>query len=243
MGFTDPLHPPIVHIPIGLVIGALVLFVVALVYRRERLILTARHLSILALVFVFPTILLGVFDWIHFYRGALISAIIIKMVLAGALLVLLGIGIILGGEAKVYRAALSLVYICSFALVVALGYFGASLVYGHGAAQAPSSSIGLSGSPPPAPSPSSSAFGKGGEGETLFESNCASCHPGGGNVVEPRLPIRGSGKLASLEGFRAFLRAPRMPDGKAGNMPAFGESALSADHVEDLYAYLRTEFE
>lgn len=235
MGFSDPLHPPIVHIPIGLVIGALVFFVLGAVFRRERLVLTARHVSILALIFVFPTILFGVFDWIHFFHGAMIPAIKIKMLLAGALLVLLGLGIILGGEAKPRVAVMALVYLLSLFAVVALGYFGATLVYGRGAVVAQSSTIGVSEAPPlRARKPS--------EGEALFAADCRSCHAGGGNAIEPKLPVRGSRRLAGIESFAAFLRAPTMPDGRRGAMPAFGEDGLDADRVKELYAFVIREF-
>ena len=248
LGFTDPLHTPIVHIPIGLVIGAFVLFVVALLFKRERLVVTARHLSILAFIFVFPTILFGVFDWIHFFHGAMIPAIKIKMLLAGILLVFLGIGIVLGGEAKPHRVAFSIVYLCSFLLVVGLGYFGAGLVFRHAEAAQQVSRIGVSEAPSsPSPSVSPQAKGEsaseiGSEGAALFQSNCASCHPGGSNIIEASLPIKGSKRLASLETFQGFIRAPTMPDGKAGAMPSFGEGALSVDQVQELYSYLRTAF-
>ncbi len=248
LGFTDPLHTPIVHIPIGLVIGAFVLFVVALLFKRERLVVTARHLSILAFVFVFPTILFGVFDWIHFFHGAMIPAIKVKMLLAGILLVFLGIGIVLGGEAKPHRIALLIVYFCSFLLVVGLGYFGASLVFRHVEVAAQSPGIGVS--EPPSSSPTSksppakgeSASEIGSEGAAIFQANCVSCHPGGSNIIEASLPIKGSKRLAALETFQGFVRAPTMPDGKAGAMPPFGESAISVDQVRELYSYLRTAF-
>ena len=69
-GFTDPLHAPLTHIPIGLVIGAFLFFLVAVIFNRKNLITTARHAAILAFIFVFPTILFGVLDWLHFFRGA-----------------------------------------------------------------------------------------------------------------------------------------------------------------------------
>ena len=72
-GFTDPLHAPITHIPIGLVIGAFLFFLVAIIFGKKNLLSTARHVSILAFLFVFPTILFGVFDWLHFFKGAFIQ--------------------------------------------------------------------------------------------------------------------------------------------------------------------------
>jgi mono/diheme cytochrome c family protein len=235
LGFTDPLHPPIVHVPIGLVIGAFVFLAVALLFKRGQLVLTARHASILALVFAVPSILFGVFDWIHFYHAAPIPAIRIKMALAAVLLVLLTLGIVLGGKGKSRNAALVVVYAFSLLDVVALGYFGASLIYSRGpAASAPSA---VSAAAPAAATPVGFEAGR-----TLFADNCQACHPGGGNSVYPKLPVTGSRRLASLALFESFVRAPAMPDGKGGDMPPFGTAALDAAQVKDLYAYVSVQF-
>jgi uncharacterized membrane protein len=237
IGFTDPLHPPIVHVPIGLVIGALAFFAIALLFKRKLLVMTARQVSILALVFVFPSILFGVFDWIHFYHGAMIPAIRIKMGLAAALLVLLGLGIILGSEVRLRSAAMAIIYGLSFVAVLGLGYYGASLVYGRGALVAQSSSIGVAAAP-------SAIEAKKGEpgGKALFEANCQACHAGGGNSIVASLPIKGSKRLAGLEAFERFLRAPAMPDGKPGDMPPFDEDTLADGQAKELYGFLKAEF-
>ena len=101
-GFNEPLHSPITHMPIGLTVGALLFFLVAVIFKRKQLVLTARHASILAFIFVFPTVMLGVMDWIHFYHAALITPIKIKMALASLALIVLGAGIILGSEIKLH---------------------------------------------------------------------------------------------------------------------------------------------
>lgn len=89
-----------------------------------------------------------------------------------------------------------------------------------------------------APAPRS---GDGTAGAELFESHCASCHRGGGNVVVPLLPLEGSKKLADFQSFLAFIRDPRMPDGSVGAMPSFGESSLSDEQARLLYKYLLAE--
>ncbi len=231
LGFSDPLHAPIVHIPIGLVIGALVFFVVALIFKRKQLILTARHASILGLVFAFPSILFGVLDWIHFYHAKMIPAIQIKIALAAILLVLLSLGIFLGGKAKIHNAVMVAIYSLSFVAVVALGYFGATLVYG-----------GFSQTSSKVSSSSASAPAGYAQGQALFAANCQACHQGGGNSNVASLPVKGSKRLASLETFDRFLRAPAMPDGKGGDMPAYGTDALSAAQVKDLYAFASADF-
>src|SRR5271157_2338875 len=122
LGFTDPLHAPLTHIPIGLVISAFLLFLVAVIFGKKNLITTARHVSILAFIFVFPTILFGVFDWLHFYKGALIQPIKMKMILASILLVALAIGIIIGSELKVHAAPMIVLYGIAFLAVIGLGW-------------------------------------------------------------------------------------------------------------------------
>jgi mono/diheme cytochrome c family protein len=219
-GFDEPLHSPITHMPIGLVVGALIFFLVAVIFKRRQLAFSARHASILALVFAFPTILLGIFDWIHYYNGILLPAIKIKMILAGFVLVLLGAGIFLGGKAKASSFWMMVIYALSFLAVAGLGYFGAGVVYGRGGSA------------------------KGGEafqrGQDTFASNCQACHGNGGNVMDASLPIKGSKRLESLTAFKAFVRAPSRSDGSAGEMPAFPPDMIPDAGLEDLHAYVST---
>jgi mono/diheme cytochrome c family protein len=239
LGFTDPLHAPITHLPIGLVTGALLFFLVAVIFNRRVLVLTARHVSILAFIFVFPTILFGVLDWMHFFRAALIAPIKIKMILAAVVLVVLAAGIILGSEVKVRTVPQLVLYALAFVSVVGLGYYGAKLVYGEWAPRKISAEAPAGGQPaaPSAPAGQQAAFAAGAK---LFAADCQSCHPGGGNVIDAKLPVKGSKRLASQQAFVAFIRAPTMPDGSAGSMPPFGEEAISAKQAADLYVYVST---
>jgi uncharacterized membrane protein len=132
LGFNEPLHSPITHMPIGLTVGALIFFSVAILFKRKNLVLTARHASILAFIFVFPTILLGVFDWVHFYHATLYTPIKIKMGLAGLALCILGTGIILGSEIKLHTVSMAIVYAAAFLVMTGLGYLGSGIIYGKG---------------------------------------------------------------------------------------------------------------
>jgi mono/diheme cytochrome c family protein len=246
LGYDRPIHGLLSPMPIGLATGALLFFAAALLFKRRSLALSARHVSILALAFAVPVILFGAFDWIHFYHGAFTSAIKIKMGLSLALLVLLGAGIIAGGEAKPRGLLMLAIYVLSFAAVAALGLYGSSIAYSGGGGE--TLAIGLSEAPRKAPqkpserldSPRAEAAGeeKGEAGEAIFESDCAGCHPGGENVIVASLPIKGSKRLAGLEAFRKFLRSPAMPDGKAGDMPPFAVEALGDDKVSALYSFV-----
>ena len=232
-GFTDPLHAPFTHIPIGLVIGAFLFFLVAIIFGRKNLITTARHVSILAFLFVFPTILFGVFDWLHYYKGALIEPIKIKMILASVVLVVLAIGIIIGSEIKVHAAPMIGLYGLAFLAVIGLGYYGARLVPGvyamaaGGAAPAGQTAVQTS-------TQAAAVL----PGQRVFNDNCASCHPNGGNVIEAKLTLKGSKKLQGQDIFTAFIRAPKMPDGKEGQMPPFPADQITDAQSGDLYTYI-----
>jgi len=76
------------------------------------------------------------------------------------------------------------------------------------------------------------------QGESIFNASCMVCHANGGNVIEPRFPLRGSQKLSDFRTFLSFIRNPKMPDGSAGSMPAFPESRLSDEETKQLYNYL-----
>lgn len=229
LGFDEPLHSPITHMPIGLVVGALVFFLVAILFKRRSLILSARHASILALVFAFPTILLGVFDWMHFYHGVLMPAIKIKMGLAGGVLVLLGAGIILGSEVKLKTIWMTVIYALSFVAVMGLGWLGAGIIYGRSF-----------GSPTAATSSAQPGQAPGPDGRAVFAANCQSCHGNGGNAIDPAYPLKGSNYLSSLGDFTAFVRKPVTRDGSSGAMPPFPEESLGESEVAALYSYARS---
>jgi mono/diheme cytochrome c family protein len=226
IGFTDPPHALLTHMPIGLITGALLFFLVAVIFRRKVLVPTARHVFILAFIFIFPTILFGVLDWLHYFKGVLMTPIKFKIGLAAAVLVITGAGVILGSELKVHTIPQMVLYALAFVCVVGLGYFGAKLVYGGWSGE---------GATTDAPAGQEAAYASGSE---AFAANCQACHPKGGNAVYPSLPLKGSQRLASLEGFTAFLRSPTMPDGSPGSMPPFGEELISSRQAEDLYLYV-----
>ena len=79
IGYNHPIHPPVTHISVGMVIGAFLFALVANLMRHERLALTARHCILLAMIGLFPTALLGYMDWQHRYGGAWLFPIKIKI--------------------------------------------------------------------------------------------------------------------------------------------------------------------
>lgn len=246
IGYDDPLHPPMTHFPIGLTAGAFLFLLVAILLKKKQLEPSARHAAILAFIFVFPTILFGVLDWIHFYRAVLMPAIVVKMVLSGVVILSLGAVVLFGGKAKLHNAWLALLLALAFIAMIGLGYFGAGIIYGRNVSMAkpaatsaaPAVGAGTQGAPSQgmsaAISPNSPEFAR---GRDLFAANCAGCHVNGRNVIVASLPVKTSTKLASLGTFSAFVRSPSMPDGSAGQMPAYDSSALTDKQLADIYDY------
>lgn len=129
VGFTHPLHPALTHIPMGMVMGCFFFGIVAWYFKKQDLRKTALHSSILALIFIFPTIVAGVLDWQYFYGGIMQPLIIIKMVLAVVLTVLLAISIKMNlGTAS--NKNLFIIYALCLACATGLGFSGGEMVYG-----------------------------------------------------------------------------------------------------------------
>jgi uncharacterized membrane protein len=217
LGFRDPIHPPLTHITIGVVAAALVFGLLAWVWRQPFLARAARYCLVMAWVSLFPTVLLGLMDWQHWYQGGWPQPIFIKICLAACLFLVLSLGMILVVTGRVESRALPAIYLVAFFTVMGLGYFGGRLVFGGRA---------------PAVPPKLEA------GRRLFQNHCMACHPNLGNAILPDMTIIGSDNLTDLPGFLAFIRAPRLDNGQKGPMPDFPARKISDDQARELYAYL-----
>jgi uncharacterized membrane protein len=217
LGYAHPLHPAVTHLPTGLVAGAFIFLLVAIISGRHNLLTTAHHCMILALIFLFPTALFGFTDWLHFYAGAWTLAIQTKIVLTGALLIFLAGAVIM--EIKKIGGIMGkfFVYFLCLISVVGTGYFGGSLVF---------------------PGKSHASADPLRDGEKLYATHCAGCHPKGGNVINPALPIVGSPQLNDLNAFTKFNRNPLKPDGSKGTMPAFPKEKISDQEMDLIYQYV-----
>ncbi len=71
------------------------------------------------------------------------------------------------------------------------------------------------------------------QAEKLFGTNCAACHTNGGNVVDPKKPLKGSKQLATKEQFKAVLEKP------VGAMPAFPAIVANDSDLTALYNYCK----
>ena len=213
LGYGHPIHAVLVHMPMGLITGAFLFSWVAFLFKKEALALTAYHCMALAFLFWFPVVLIGFMDWQHFYRGAWLTLIKIKMGLAGVLFILFLTALAFGygkGVSWGSRRMLTICTICFF-ITIPMGYCGGELVYA-GATQ-----------------PTAQSYKA---GENLFEANCSACHPNGDNTIKPGKPIKGSPKLKDLDTFISWIRHPVLP------MPQFQDSQISASQAKELYQYI-----
>ena len=218
IGYTHPLHPAITHVPVGLVIGGFLFALTAVVQKRPSLEKSARHCLWLALFFLPVASLFGLMDWQHFYAGAWIIPIIMKMVLAVVLLVLLLFTLIPSRP----KIPLLLFGLCLL-VVIGIGFFGGELVYGtRGTAKV----IGDE---------------RIEQGATYFAQKCAMCHyndrtdtrigPGLKDLFQKgKLPI--SGKAVTAENIENQLKTP------LDSMPAF--AAITDEELGALIEYLKT---
>lgn len=129
IGFTHPLHPALTHIPMGMVIGCFFFGLVAFVTRKTVFLKTALHCSVLAILFIVPTIFAGYLDWQQFFGGTMSIYITIKIVLAIVLTVLLGYSI----RANLQGASIGkmfLLYTLCLACAGGLGFSGGEIIYG-----------------------------------------------------------------------------------------------------------------
>lgn len=222
LGYTHPIHAPMTHVPIGLVVGA---FVFTLLGRKGKapLLTSARHCTALALVSTLPTIVFGYADWQRYFAGAWLPQIERKMLLAALLAASLTASWVTLRSARPLRALCTLLVVLNVLLVGGLGYLGGELVFN---------------SLTPRKSVDSLTIQKGGE---LFRQFCAGCHPGGGNALKANLPLRTAPQLESREAFVSYLRSPKARDGSNTVMPPFGEERLSREQAVDLYWYVKKD--
>ena len=129
VGFTHPLHPIMVHIPMGMVIGTVLFGVAGIVGKKASLFNTAHHCAVLALIFIVPTIVTGILDWQAKLGGGWEKLIIIKMVLGVILTGLLTTAVVMKYKGLTPRKLLILYLLC-MACAGGLGFSGGELVYG-----------------------------------------------------------------------------------------------------------------
>jgi uncharacterized membrane protein len=222
-GYTHPLHPALTHLPIGMVMGAFIFALAAIIFRRTSLTQTARYCVILGLLAAIPTALLGIMDWMHFYGGTLLLPFKMKIILAVILIAFLLLAVVIGFFGERFQKVLFVLYAMCLLTTVGLGYFGGEIVYGTRA-------------------PEGVELGDlAAKGALVFQTNCSACHltdstskkigPGlKGLFKGDKFPI--SGRPITEENFRSLLKKP------IAKMPPFGH--LPNEEVEALVEYLKT---
>lgn len=129
IGFHHPLHPALTHIPMGMVMGCFFFGFLVWYANKANIRATCLHCSVLALIFVVPTIIAGLLDWQHLYGGRYQPLIVVKMILAAALTGLLAYSIWLNKQGADTKK-LFIVYGLCLACAAGLGFSGGELVYG-----------------------------------------------------------------------------------------------------------------
>jgi uncharacterized membrane protein len=130
IGFTHPLHPAFTHIPMGMVIGAVVFRLASFLPRMKLLAKTGYHCVILGLLGIFPTIFTGYLDWQHRFGGTWEFLIVLKMVLAAVLTALLLLTAIKDDPENRRFDRVTGWYVLMVLVAVGLGFSGGELQYG-----------------------------------------------------------------------------------------------------------------
>lgn len=175
MGYTHPIHPAITHLAIGLVIAALIFYLVSLLMRHEKYAQTAKHCSTLAFLAIFPTVISGLMDWSYYYGANWTLPIKMKIILACALALVLVLSIFLNN--KTYRRSWAMlpVYLIAFFTVVGLGYFGGEIVYGKKTIKGNEKGGGIEKAVSESSKSPSVLFA---DVQKILENNCTKCHSG-----------------------------------------------------------------
>lgn len=136
--FTHPMHPVVVTLLIGPVMLAIMLQVVAHVFKKPEFFKTARHLTVAGLIFWFPTVIVGVIDWIYFYGASPdMEEILWKSIGAGFTFVFLISSVLLFKKKKEDSPIFLVLYLLAAAAVSFVGFKGGDIVFSgkeHGGA-------------------------------------------------------------------------------------------------------------
>lgn len=223
IGYDHPLHPPVTHVPVGLVVGAFLFLLASRVLRSESLVGTAKHCAVLALLAAPVAAFLGVMDWQHFYGGAWVFPIRMKALLACVLVLLLVLAWKISPTSGLAPTGATAIYALCLLTVAGLAFFGGELVYGPKLPDTANDDVQVQ------------------QGSVLYAESCAMCHysdstetkigPGLKNLFQnERLPV--SQKPVSTAAVADQLKHP------FDRMPAFPD--LTDEQVEALVAYLKT---
>ena len=129
-GFQHPVHPALTHIPMGMVMGAVIFRLTSFLPRMKFLAKTGYHCVVLGLLGIVPTVFTGYLDWQHTYGGTMEFLIGLKMVLAVVLTGLLIAIIMIDDSENPKLNKATFFYLIIVIVAVGLGFSGGELQYG-----------------------------------------------------------------------------------------------------------------
>jgi len=130
LGFQHPLHPVVVHLPMGMTMGLFLFGLAAYFLKKPEFERTAHYCAVLAFLGAFPTILLGYMDWQYRYNGEWLFPIEIKLIFGTIFVILLAIAIKVGVKQKSMTTLRMVVYLLCMMTATVLGFFGGKLIFG-----------------------------------------------------------------------------------------------------------------
>ena len=129
LGFHHPLHPIIVHLPMGLVVGSVAFSLADMKWPDKNYATSAYHCILLSLIAVIPVYIAGLLDWQQWFGGDVNKWIIIKMIL-GVLLTIMLFVTVQQKKKGAPQKKLFIFYLISLAICGGLGFSGGELLYG-----------------------------------------------------------------------------------------------------------------
>ena len=96
LGYTHPIHPALVHVPIGSIVAAFVFGVIGLLFRKQNVGRAAYYALVLAFVSLLPGIFFATTDWLRYFGGVWLFWIKMKVILSSVLFILLLVAIVTG---------------------------------------------------------------------------------------------------------------------------------------------------
>lgn len=130
IGFNHPVHPAFTHIPMGMVMGGFIFVVFAFIFKKPVLYKTSYHCSVLGLIGIPPTVILGILDWQYSFAGEWLTPIKIKLVMAALMTILLIAIVRVGANAEKSPVKLLVLYGLTLITAINLGFWGGELVFG-----------------------------------------------------------------------------------------------------------------
>lgn len=130
VGFKHPLHPAMVHVPMGMAIGGFVFALIFYLFEKKEFLQTAYYCVCLGVAGILPTVIFGFTDWQYRFDGEWSTLIIMKMIFAVALTTSFLLAIKFTREDKENHLKILIMYAICLMFATGLGFMGGQLQYG-----------------------------------------------------------------------------------------------------------------